>query len=42
VRHRVHDGHQVFYRVAGEPPECVDVIHILHSARATTPRSFFP
>lgn len=33
VRHRVHGGHQIFYRVVGEPPERVDIIHILHSAR---------
>jgi plasmid stabilization system protein ParE len=32
VRHRVHGGHQIFYRVVGEPPERVDIIHILHSA----------
>ncbi|EEA01422.1 plasmid stabilization system [Burkholderia sp. H160] len=31
VRHQVHGGHQIFYRVVGEPPERIDVIHVLHS-----------
>ncbi|RDK01068.1 type II toxin-antitoxin system RelE/ParE family toxin [Paraburkholderia lacunae] len=33
VHHRVYGGHQIFYRVVGEPPERIDVIHVLHSAR---------
>ncbi|WP_322074828.1 type II toxin-antitoxin system RelE/ParE family toxin [Burkholderia cepacia] len=33
VRHRVHGRYQIFYRVIGEPPERIDVIHVLHSAR---------
>ncbi|WP_218959696.1 type II toxin-antitoxin system RelE/ParE family toxin [Cupriavidus sp. IK-TO18] len=33
VRHRVHGNYQIFYRVVGDPPERIDVLHVLHSAR---------
>ncbi|MCG1039597.1 MULTISPECIES: type II toxin-antitoxin system RelE/ParE family toxin [Burkholderiaceae] len=33
VRHRVHGSYQIFYRIIGQPAECIDVIHVLHSAR---------
>ncbi|MCY0854994.1 type II toxin-antitoxin system RelE/ParE family toxin [Cupriavidus sp. D39] len=33
IRHRVHGNHQIFYRVMGDPPARIDVLHVLHSAR---------
>ncbi|CAN7760164.1 type II toxin-antitoxin system RelE/ParE family toxin [Cupriavidus necator] len=33
VRHRVHGNYQIFYRVVGDPPVRIDVLHVLHSAR---------
>lgn len=33
IRHRVHGNYQIFYRVVGDPPERIDVLHVLHSAR---------
>ncbi|QQB81606.1 type II toxin-antitoxin system RelE/ParE family toxin (plasmid) [Cupriavidus necator] len=33
VRHRVHGNYQIFYRVVGDPPARIDVLHVLHSAR---------
>lgn len=33
VRHRVHGNYQIFYRVVGDPPARIDILHILHGAR---------
>jgi plasmid stabilization system protein ParE len=33
IRHRVHGNYQIFYRVVGDPPCRIDVLHVLHSAR---------
>lgn len=33
IRHRVHGNYQIFYRVLGDPPARIDVLHVLHSAR---------
>ncbi|MXN79126.1 type II toxin-antitoxin system RelE/ParE family toxin [Burkholderia sp. 4701] len=33
VRHRVHGNYQIFYRVVGNPPTHIDVLHVLHGAR---------
>lgn len=33
IRHRVHGNYQIFYRVVGDPPARIDVLHVLHSAR---------
>ncbi len=33
IRHRVHGNYQIFYRVMGDPPARIDVLHVLHSAR---------
>ncbi len=33
VRHRVHGNYQIFYRIAGQPAQRIDVIHVLHGAR---------
>ncbi|MEQ5838601.1 plasmid stabilization protein [Paraburkholderia acidicola] len=33
VRHRAHGSYQIFYRVVGQPPKRIDVIHVLHGAR---------
>ncbi|RDK07239.1 type II toxin-antitoxin system RelE/ParE family toxin [Cupriavidus lacunae] len=33
IRHRVHGNYQIFYRVVGDPPSRIDVLHVLHSAR---------
>lgn len=33
IRHRVHGNYQIFYRVVGDPPARIDVLHALHSAR---------
>jgi len=32
IRHRVHGNYQIFYRVVGDPPARIDVLHVLHSA----------
>ncbi len=33
IRHRVHGNYQIFYRVMGDPPARIDVLHVLRSAR---------
>ncbi|WP_162923250.1 MULTISPECIES: type II toxin-antitoxin system RelE/ParE family toxin [Burkholderia] len=33
VRHRVYGNYQIFYRVVGDPPTRIDILHILHGAR---------
>ncbi|HIC7210145.1 type II toxin-antitoxin system RelE/ParE family toxin [Burkholderia stabilis] len=33
VRHRVYGNYQIFYRVVGDPPARIDILHILHGAR---------
>ncbi|WP_175852328.1 type II toxin-antitoxin system RelE/ParE family toxin [Burkholderia cepacia] len=33
VRHRVYGNYQIFYRVVGDPPAGIDILHILHGAR---------
>jgi plasmid stabilization system protein ParE len=33
IRHRVHGNYQIFYRIVGDPPTCIDVLHVLPSAR---------
>ena len=33
IRHRVYGSYEIFYRVVGDPPARIDVLHVLHSAR---------
>ncbi|RQS71554.1 type II toxin-antitoxin system RelE/ParE family toxin [Burkholderia sp. Bp8963] len=33
VRHRVYGSYQIFYRVVGDPPTQIDILHVLHGAR---------
>ncbi|QUN32808.1 type II toxin-antitoxin system RelE/ParE family toxin (plasmid) [Cupriavidus sp. KK10] len=33
IRHRVHGNYQIFYRVLGDPPARIDILHVLRSAR---------
>ncbi|KVN88596.1 plasmid stabilization protein [Burkholderia ubonensis] len=33
VRHRVYGNYQIFYRVVGDPPTQIDILHVLHGAR---------
>ncbi|KVP28302.1 type II toxin-antitoxin system RelE/ParE family toxin [Burkholderia multivorans] len=33
VRHRGYGNFQIFYRVKGDPPVQIDVLHVLHGAR---------
>ncbi|MPV61016.1 plasmid stabilization protein [Burkholderia sp. HI2761] len=36
VRHRGYGNFQIFYRVKGDPPVQIDVLHVLHGARDYT------
>ncbi|MEK2605529.1 type II toxin-antitoxin system RelE/ParE family toxin [Burkholderia arboris] len=33
VRHRVYGNYQIFYRVVGDLPTRIDILHVLHGAR---------
>ena len=33
VRHRAYGNYQIFYRVVGDPPARIDILHVLHGAR---------